>query len=280
MDCPFPGMDPYIEAWGLWDDFHVNVVAELQRTIAPLLPDGYAVRGGERYYLDVCQPEDVDPLWRARAQSDVAIVEADSAARPSEPGQVALEAPFVIEAAIEEDLREHFLEIRELRTGRIVTTIEVLSPANKRLGHGRRQYAARRDAAMWGGRNFVEIDLLRGGQRFPLARPYPDGTYFVSVARMANPGRWHIWPVRLQDPLPTIPVPLWRGDPDLPVDLSPLVAAIYKRSNYGLSIDYSLPLFPPLSPADEAWVHDLLRGRRTSSRSGMPSDADERSQDP
>ena len=107
--------------------------------------------------------------------------------------------------------------------------------------------------------NFVEIDLLRGGQRFPMAEPYPSGVYFVSVARMSRPGRWQVWPIRLQDALPTVPVPLWPGDADVQVDLAPFVSAIYARSNYALSINYSLSPIPPLPADDEGWLDRLLR---------------------
>jgi hypothetical protein len=46
MRCPFPGMDPYIEMCGLWDDFHADLIAEIKRAIAPQLPAHYAVRKG------------------------------------------------------------------------------------------------------------------------------------------------------------------------------------------------------------------------------------------
>ena len=54
MNCPFPGMDPYIERCGLWDDFHPDFIGQLKRSIAPQLPPEYAVRTGERYYIDGC----------------------------------------------------------------------------------------------------------------------------------------------------------------------------------------------------------------------------------
>jgi Protein of unknown function (DUF4058) len=38
MRSPFPGMDPYIEACHLWDDFHHNLISQLQTAVAPILP--------------------------------------------------------------------------------------------------------------------------------------------------------------------------------------------------------------------------------------------------
>jgi hypothetical protein len=33
-ESPFPGMDPYIEACGLWEDFHGDLIAEMKRALA------------------------------------------------------------------------------------------------------------------------------------------------------------------------------------------------------------------------------------------------------
>ena len=44
MPSPFPGMDPYIEACGLWEDFHYALVYEIKSTLTQLVPDRYLVR--------------------------------------------------------------------------------------------------------------------------------------------------------------------------------------------------------------------------------------------
>src|SRR5438132_6967249 len=44
MPSPFPGMDPYIEISHLWEDFHANLIGEIQRTLSDLVPDRYVVR--------------------------------------------------------------------------------------------------------------------------------------------------------------------------------------------------------------------------------------------
>src|SRR5438445_8902399 len=51
MRSPFPGMDPYIEAFGLWEDFHHNFITEIQGAISAVLPERYVVRAGERSYV-------------------------------------------------------------------------------------------------------------------------------------------------------------------------------------------------------------------------------------
>src|SRR5271165_2204363 len=51
MRSPFPGMDPYIEASGIWEDFHHNLITEIQGAISAVLPERYVVRAGERSYV-------------------------------------------------------------------------------------------------------------------------------------------------------------------------------------------------------------------------------------
>ena len=53
MKSPFPGMDPYIEACGLWEDFHASFIGEIHRTLAAALPERYIARLGERSYISV-----------------------------------------------------------------------------------------------------------------------------------------------------------------------------------------------------------------------------------
>jgi hypothetical protein len=51
MRSPFPGMDPYIEACGLWEDFHEALIAQIRDALAQSVPDHYVVRFNERFYF-------------------------------------------------------------------------------------------------------------------------------------------------------------------------------------------------------------------------------------
>jgi hypothetical protein len=157
-------MDPYIEQSGLWDDFHADLIGEIKRAIAPQLPAHYAVRTGERYYLDVCSPADVGAVDETLVQSDASVVRVTEG-RPTVGGTAVLEAPVEAEVAVELEFREALLDIRELRSGRIVTTIELLSPANKRNGEGRQQYLLKRNACVVGERNTGLPSITPGPRR-------------------------------------------------------------------------------------------------------------------
>ena len=108
--------------------------------------------------------------------------------------------------------------------------------------------------------SLIEIDLLRGGQRMPMLDPWPDGPYFLMVARARKaPERCHVYPGHFRTPLPQVPVPLVKPEADLVLDLQPLVEDIYLRSRYDHNIDYDKPLENQLASDDAAWLQQQLR---------------------
>lgn len=61
-------------------------------------------------------------------------------------------------------------KIRDRKSRKLVTVIEVLSPANKRPGPDRDQYVVKRQQLLGSLAQLLEIDLLQGGaQRGPLS---------------------------------------------------------------------------------------------------------------
>ena len=57
MKSPFPGMDPYIEACGLWGDFHHDLISEIKHALARAAPERYLVRAEERSYIVLVEEE-------------------------------------------------------------------------------------------------------------------------------------------------------------------------------------------------------------------------------
>src|SRR5439155_12560373 len=68
-----------------------------------------------------------------------------------------------LRAQITEEFEEKFIDIYELEPERrLVTSIEMLSPSNKRRGsEGWQEYLRKRQALLLGMANLVEIDFLR-----------------------------------------------------------------------------------------------------------------------
>ncbi|MGE5194147.1 MAG: DUF4058 family protein, partial [Deltaproteobacteria bacterium] len=51
MKSPFPGMDPFIEAFGLWRDFHDRLISDLERELSSRVTEQYFIRLAARTYL-------------------------------------------------------------------------------------------------------------------------------------------------------------------------------------------------------------------------------------
>jgi hypothetical protein len=262
-------MDPYIEVSHLWEDFHTNLITEIQRSLSEVLPDRYVVRAGERSYIALADLDDEEE--KRSILPDVAVASRRGSAKAARKPKGAATAaavggtpgPVMMRALVKEEHREAFLEIRQVDPEhKLVTGIEVLSPSNKRPGtKGWRLYNRKRVAYLSGYANFVEIDLLRRGRRMPMASPWPNSPYYLLVCRKKQAPRCSVWPACYAEPLPAIPIPLAPPDPDISLDLQPFLTAIYARSRYQGDIDYRRPLHPPLSPADQAWLEDRLRAQ-------------------
>jgi hypothetical protein len=157
-------------------------------------------------------------------------------------------------AAPQSEFRETFVEIHKA-DHELVTGIEIVSPLNKRAGtKGWDLYTWKRQLYLSGFANFIEIDLLRRGRCGPMFDMLPESRYSLLVSHKEQAPRCAIWPAYCTEPLPVIPVPLAPPDPDVVLDLQPLVAAIYERSRYDRDIDYRRPVDPPLSAAEAAWL--------------------------
>jgi hypothetical protein len=263
MKSPFPGMDPFIEACGLWEDFHSHLIQKIGEKLADMLPERYLVRTGERSYVVVVESE--GKISRPFLP-DVSITARRGRRQPAKKASTAVAEPtsdikpINMRPFIEEEHREAFIEIyTSAADQRLVTTVEVLSPSNKRPNTlGWELYQRKRQSVLLGAVNLVEIDLLRAGQRMPMLDPWPPSPYTLLVAR-AKRSICKVWPVDLHQPLPPLPVPLVKPDPDVHLELQPMIEAIYQRFRYERSIDYTQQLTPPLSPEEMAWLAKQLQ---------------------
>jgi hypothetical protein len=258
-------MDPYIEARGLWGDFHGKLIGEIERHLSATVPEKYLVRVDERSYVALAGSEGKEehPFL-----PDVRVT-----AEPSKPrkrgkaGSPAVTEPtleagaMTIQAFVAEEHREAFISIYEDDPERrLVTCIEVLSPSNKRKkSKGRKLYLRKRESLLLGAANLVEIDLLRRGARMPMLGAWPDCPYTLLVCRELRAPYCKVWPAHFRQPLPPLPIPLSPPDHDVRLDLQPLIAEIYARSRYQRDIDYAKPLDPPLAEADAAWLAELRK---------------------
>jgi hypothetical protein len=254
MLSPFPGMDPFIEMF-TWGDFHTNLAVELQRQLVGVLPK-YVTRVQERIYIETQRPE-------PRFIPDINVAKADSdqrhAAHRGDRAVLELE-PRTYVTPLPDDRFEPYLEIIDRENNQVVTVLEILSPTNKRRGSdGHRQYQEKRQECLRLPLSFVEIDLLRGGERPPTASPLlPTTDYCLMVHRRGNRPFIEVYEWTLHDRLPRFPVPLANDDADFVLDLQKAIDAIYDNNGYGYTLPYSSPLAPPVRAEDAAWINEIV----------------------
>jgi hypothetical protein len=156
-----------------------------------------------------------------------------------------------------------YLNILDAKNHRVVTVLEILSPANKNAGIDREACLMKRNEYYATGMNVIEIDLLRSGQRMPWGEQHPPrGDYYVMICRASEFPKAGIWSLSVREPLPTIPIPLDQGIPEPHLALKECFDNAFEDSRHETEIDYSLPPTPPLEEPDATWVRELLaRGK-------------------
>ena len=159
------------------------------------------------------------------------------------------------------------IKVIDQKDRRVVTVIEVLSPANKTPGEDRTFYLDKRKEYLATGTNLVEIDLLRDGDRLPMGRPKPrSADYYILVSRAEEFPQVRIWALTVRDPLPTIPIPLKAKDSDISVSLRSSLDGAYDEARYDREIDYTQPPDPPLRKPDAEWAVEYLKKQAKKSK--------------
>lgn len=222
MPSPLSGMDPYLEEEKLWPLFHNHLVHSLYQLLLPGLMDRYRARLAERHYV--------------------------------------LEQ-VLFTSIVREEHREPYLEIRQRADGRLITVVDVISPANKANGAGRQAYLAKRQEFRQHNASLVEIDLVLQGQ--PLQdysrEGLPDWDYAVTVTRSVQPDRYEIYTATVDKRLPRFRLPLASDDRDTVLDLQAAVARSYDQGDFAKQIDYQRDPLTRLNDVQKKWLGDKLR---------------------
>ena len=251
MPSPFPGMDPYLEGRH-WPDVHHALAAAIRHELAATIPARYVIRVETSVISD---ESGSDPL--AIMYPDLHIHHPDAAGATDVDSNVALLPPRIsVPAPVL--ARVHSITIRLAPEGTLVTSIEILSSANK-YGESFQKFSEKWHRLRRASVNLVEIDLIRRGRRIFPQPELRDAPYLVTVTPRSGASTG-AWPITLREPLPEVPVPLAEPDPDARLALQELFAGIYLDGRYDLDIKYGVesPPPPPLSAADAAWVSALF----------------------
>lgn len=249
MPSPFPGMNPFLEQRSVWHDFHEAFLPAVREELAQQVRPDFYIRIDEHVYIHELSAEERQFVGRG----DVTIHQ------PGQPqhtaGLATVEAPSQVRLPAVDIEQLSYLEICDREDQRVITVIELLSPSNKKPGPDREQYVAKRSELLRRYVNFVELDLLRGGPRMPMEH-LADCDYYALVSRWPERPDAGVWPIRLREPLPTIPIPLDAAHPDARLDLLKVLNRVYDAAGYEDYIYRGQPE-PKLSPADDEWARTL-----------------------
>lgn len=241
---PFPGMDPFIEAYN-WSSFHLNFIAYAMRNLAPQLPESYTlsaeigitardlVQGVEKYY-----------------RPDIGITETGIKPPYSGDGTVTIASPKAYVPL--GNVKQRTLTIRTVGNNELVAAIEILYPVNK-TGAGLTTYRKKRDELIRNQVNLVEIDLLRSGSSPFIAEDWPRGTYRFQAVEAAA-GMVGYWSVNLDETLPTIGVPLLPNEQMLALNLQAVFDEVYQFGLYERSLIYDVAKLKPAATQEERAV--------------------------
>ncbi len=229
MASPFPGMDPYLETWAFWPDFHSTFINAWCEAIADGLPDEHDARLGERPYAPEADPE-IRRLMNANTHVPLEIID-----RP----------------------RELFVKLMHRGDRSLVAVLELLSLATKE-NPGRTEYLSKRNEILRPDVHLVELDLLLGGQRLPSPRPLPAADYYYLIARAEQRPACQVYPWKLPNRLPRLPVPLRPQHADVMIDLAQVFATALQRGRYSRSLRYDRPCPVPLSEGQRAWAETII----------------------
>ncbi|HEX6983826.1 MAG TPA: DUF4058 family protein [Planctomycetaceae bacterium] len=259
MPGPFPGMDPFLE--NHWGDVHTSLTTYARNQLQEQLPSDLRARVEESVSVTV---EGEPP---AHFKPDVRIAEGPRRTRTDEDGGVAVAEPVAADPflvpLVDEPPTARSVQIVERSGGRVVTSIEFLSPHNKLTERAREQFRRKQELMLAGGVNLVEIDLVRqGGWGLSVREPqrpqpwsYP---YRACVIRAVRPSLAECYSLPLAERLPVIRIPLRPTDEDVTLDLQRLIDAAWRDGGYE-DVDRSREPLPPFEPQDSEWVRQRLR---------------------
>ncbi len=256
MPFPFPGMNPYLEASFLWPEVHSRLIVALANHLGHRLRPKYYAAIETRTYLE----DDSDGVLVSIPDAVVF-----AAAQPGQPAPAAMGTvtlpqaqPQVVQVVDPIEVKERYLEVRQVKTHAVIAALELLWFKNKR-GEGWRSYLKKRQTILESQTHLVEIDLLRAQRPMPMAGVSWLGDYRILVSDATQRPNADLYGFSLRDRIPTFYLPLQPEDAPLEVDVQPLVQTVYDDGNLDLRIDYSEPVPEPSLPeADRRWVQQCL----------------------
>ncbi|HEY9804503.1 MAG TPA: DUF4058 family protein [Leptolyngbyaceae cyanobacterium] len=260
MTSPFSGMNPYLENPDLWSEVHHRLITAIADDISSHLSEKYRVAIAKRTYrlnsedsLLIGIPDVAILAIKPQVENSDLSASNTATITLSENKSVTVTVPLPLE------IKEGYLEIREVSTGRVITVIEVLSPTNKLTKEGRSSYLKKREQLLESDTNLLEIDLIRSGEIMPIIANIPNTDYRILIIRSHCLPSAQLFAFTVRDSIPSFPIPLQKGEAEIEVNLQDILLGIYQRARFDLTLNYHQNPVPDLLEKDREWMDILLR---------------------
>jgi hypothetical protein len=262
MTSPFPGMNPYLENPDLWSEVHHRLITAIAIAIAPPLRPKYRVAIEKRIYRmntedsiligipDLAILKQVKNDNKDLISSHTGVM---TLAKETENRSVTVTLPLPLE------IKQGYLEIREVSTGKVITVIEIISPTNKITKEGRKAYLNKREKLLASDTNLIEIDLIRSGEKMPILTNIPETDYRILVVRNDQLPSAQLYGFDLRDTIPDFTIPLQSNETELELNLQNLLLEIYEQAGFDLTLDYSHDPVPNVLEKDRKWLDSVLK---------------------
>lgn len=218
---PQAGMHSTLEQPRYFPDLHASLCVDIRYWLAPRLPERYAIsveRG-----LSMTDQSGATKQYRPDARID----RVESPETPYADAIVVNPPSFAVDAPSQP---QRYLAIRD-GDDHLITTIEILSPANK-TGDGYEDFRRKQEHLAEREVHLVEIDLLTQGKRRWRDERVDQADYVMTVQR-ATSEIANVWAVASGEALPTIPVPLHHPDADVPLPIERILQEYLTKSGLG-----------------------------------------------
>ena len=215
---PQVGMHPTLEQPRYFPDLHASLNVYIRDWLAPRLPERYSIsveRG-----LSMTDPSGASKQYRPDARID----RVESPETPYADAVTVQPPSFTVDVP---NQPQRYVAIRD-GDQQLVTTIEILSPANK-TGDGYEDFRRKQEALARQEVHLVEIDLLTEGKRRWRDARVDQADYVITVQR-ATSEIANVWATALGEALPTIPIPLRHPDADVPLPLERILQEYLTKS--------------------------------------------------
>ncbi|MCC5638281.1 DUF4058 family protein [Nostoc sp. CHAB 5844] len=258
MKYPFPGMNPYLENPDLCSEVHHRLITAIAIAISHPLRPKYRVAIEKRTYR--INAEDAIligipdlAILSAKQKSNSSTTAITTLPSGTENKSITVTLPLPLE------IKEGYLEIREVSTGKVITVIELLSPTNKRTKAGRKFYLEKREKILQSATKLVEIDLIRSGEKMPILTNIPDIDYRILVVKSDCLPSAQLFAFTVREAIPNFTIPLGQQEQEIELNLQNLLLKIYEQAGFDLTLDYNQPPVPELLVKDREWIDVLLK---------------------